>query len=80
MLLYNFVKCVYFIDRYWFQTPEGWTVNGHFRSLAYMRPLAIWAMQHALNMRNASNDGMIITPMYKENIDDSSCAIVTKAT
>ena len=79
MLLYNFVKCVYLIDRYWFQTPEGWTVNGHFRSLAYMRPLAIWAMQHALNMRNASNDGMIITPMYKENIDDS-CAIVTKAT
>ncbi|KAF9605135.1 hypothetical protein IFM89_014126 [Coptis chinensis] len=33
---------------YWFQTPEGWTVDGHYRSLIYMRPLAIWAMQWAL--------------------------------
>eukprot|EP00249_Psilotum_nudum_P025025 c29353_g1_i1 orf=734-3784(+) len=33
---------------YWFQTPEAWTVEGHFRSLTYMRPLAIWAMQWAL--------------------------------
>jgi hypothetical protein len=30
---------------YWFQTPEAWTVDGRFRSLTYMRPLAIWAMQ-----------------------------------
>lgn len=33
---------------YWFQTPEAWTIDGYFRSLAYMRPLAIWAMQWAL--------------------------------
>ncbi|CAM6012230.1 unnamed protein product [Sphagnum balticum] len=33
---------------YWFQTPEAWTTDGHYRSLAYMRPLAIWAMQWAL--------------------------------
>ncbi|KAG0621376.1 hypothetical protein M758_3G014900 [Ceratodon purpureus] len=33
---------------YWFQTPEAWTTDGYFRSLAYMRPLAIWAMQWAL--------------------------------
>ncbi|GAQ85127.1 hypothetical protein KFL_002200120 [Klebsormidium nitens] len=33
---------------YWFQTPEAWTVDGRFRSLTYMRPLAIWAMQFAL--------------------------------
>ncbi|XP_051118072.1 uncharacterized protein LOC127242544 isoform X2 [Andrographis paniculata] len=33
---------------YSFQTPEGWTTNGNFRSLIYMRPLAIWAMQRAL--------------------------------
>uniref|UniRef100_A0A0D3HEN1 Non-lysosomal glucosylceramidase n=1 Tax=Oryza barthii TaxID=65489 RepID=A0A0D3HEN1_9ORYZ len=32
---------------YWFQTPEGWTIDGHYRSLIYMRPLAIWAMQWA---------------------------------
>ncbi|KAG8091936.1 hypothetical protein GUJ93_ZPchr0012g18845 [Zizania palustris] len=34
---------------YWFQTPEGWTIDGHYRSLIYMRPLAIWAMQWALS-------------------------------
>ena len=34
---------------YWFQTPEAWTVDGHYRSLIYMRPLAIWAMQWALS-------------------------------
>ncbi|KAL8486818.1 hypothetical protein ACS0TY_023492 [Phlomoides rotata] len=34
---------------YAFQTPEGWTIGGHFRSLIYMRPLAIWAMQFALS-------------------------------
>lgn len=34
---------------YWFQTPEGWTTDGHYRSLVYMRPLAIWAMQWALS-------------------------------
>ncbi|XP_074583993.1 uncharacterized protein LOC141840012 [Curcuma longa] len=34
---------------YWFQTPEGWTTDGHYRSLMYMRPLAIWAMQWALS-------------------------------
>ncbi|KAL5702713.1 glucosylceramidase [Ranunculus cassubicifolius] len=35
---------------YWFQTPEGWTVDGHYRSLIYMRPLAIWAMQWSLSL------------------------------
>ncbi|TYI06232.1 hypothetical protein ES332_A10G144000v1 [Gossypium tomentosum] len=34
---------------YWFQTPEGWTTDGHYRSLIYMRPLAIWCMQWALS-------------------------------
>ncbi|WOH16217.1 hypothetical protein DCAR_0935766 [Daucus carota subsp. sativus] len=33
---------------YAFQTPEAWTMDGHFRSLVYMRPLAIWGMQRAL--------------------------------
>ncbi len=40
---------VYFVNRYAFQTPEAWTIDGYYRSLAYMRPLAIWAMQWALN-------------------------------
>lgn len=34
---------------YSFQTPEAWTPNGQYRSLQYMRPLAIWAMQWALS-------------------------------
>ncbi len=32
---------------YWFQTPEAWKVDGNYRAIAYMRPLAIWAMQFA---------------------------------
>ncbi|KAI3417434.1 Non-lysosomal glucosylceramidase (NLGase) [Psidium guajava] len=32
-----------------FQTPEAWNENDEFRSLCYMRPLAIWAMQWALS-------------------------------
>ncbi|KAF1860531.1 hypothetical protein Lal_00021574 [Lupinus albus] len=38
---------------YWFQTPEGWTMDGHYRSLIYMRPLSIWGMQYALTMPKA---------------------------
>ena len=34
-----------------FQTPEAFVANGNFRSLAYMRPLSIWAMQWALENR-----------------------------
>ncbi|CAK7357173.1 unnamed protein product [Dovyalis caffra] len=33
---------------YSFQTPEGWNTIDQYRSLCYMRPLAIWAMQWAL--------------------------------
>lgn len=31
-----------------FQTPEAYTLYHGYRSLAYMRPLAIWAIQWAL--------------------------------
>ena len=41
------------MSRYWFQTPEAWTMDGHFRSLIYMRPLAIWGMQWALSKPRA---------------------------
>ncbi|OVA14548.1 Glucosylceramidase [Macleaya cordata] len=34
---------------YSFQTPEAWDTDDRYRSLAYMRPLAIWAMQWALS-------------------------------
>jgi non-lysosomal glucosylceramidase len=36
---------------YWFQTPEAWDRKGNYRSIAYMRPLAIWAMQWAWEQR-----------------------------
>jgi non-lysosomal glucosylceramidase len=32
---------------YWFQTPEAWKGDGNYRALAYMRPLAVWAMEWA---------------------------------
>ncbi|TKY51803.1 Non-lysosomal glucosylceramidase [Spatholobus suberectus] len=38
---------------YSFQTPEAWTMDGHYRSLMYMRPLAIWGMQYAINQPKA---------------------------
>ncbi|KEH42645.1 putative glucosylceramidase [Medicago truncatula] len=38
---------------YWFQTPEAFTIDGHYRSLIYMRPLSIWGMQYALTMPKA---------------------------
>ncbi|PUZ44201.1 hypothetical protein GQ55_8G070400 [Panicum hallii var. hallii] len=34
---------------YSFQTPEAWNNDGEYRSLCYMRPLAIWAIQWALS-------------------------------
>ncbi|KAI3906168.1 hypothetical protein MKW92_044377 [Papaver armeniacum] len=37
---------------YSFQTPEAWGSNNKYRSLGYMRPLAIWAMQWALSPPN----------------------------
>jgi len=34
---------------YWFRTPEAWTRSGDFRATMYMRPLAVWAIEHALS-------------------------------
>lgn len=42
------LTCAHSVDSYSFQTPEGWTTEEQYRSLCYMRPLAIWAMQWAL--------------------------------
>lgn len=51
---------------YWFQTPEAWTASGQFRSLAYMRPLAIWAMQWALYPPKRILDAPIVQSMDRE--------------
>lgn len=40
---------------YAFQTPEAWNIDGQYRSMAYMRPLAIWAMQWALSQAKTRN-------------------------
>lgn len=37
-----------YVNSYSFQTPEAWNTYDEYRSLGYMRPLAIWAMQWAL--------------------------------
>jgi non-lysosomal glucosylceramidase len=34
-----------------FRTPEAWDADGNFRASLYMRPLAIWAIEHALRTR-----------------------------
>jgi non-lysosomal glucosylceramidase len=35
----------------WFRTPEAWMKDGRFRASYYMRPQAIWAIEHALRTR-----------------------------
>ncbi|EGT54989.1 hypothetical protein CAEBREN_31176 [Caenorhabditis brenneri] len=35
-----------------YQTPEAITSDGMYRALGYMRPLSIWAIQHALDRRH----------------------------
>eukprot|EP01134_Creolimax_fragrantissima_P001563 CFRG1563T1 len=39
-----------------FQTPEGYFADGSYRSLCYMRPLSIWSMQHAWEMRKVAEN------------------------
>jgi non-lysosomal glucosylceramidase len=51
------VRTTYEHKGYWFQTPEAWDRKGNYRSIAYMRPLAIWAMQWAWQQRTSRADG-----------------------
>jgi len=32
----------------WFRTPEAYDVDGNYRASLYMRPLTIWAIEHAI--------------------------------
>ncbi|EDO27312.1 predicted protein, partial [Nematostella vectensis] len=45
-----------------FQTPEAIVANGNYRSLAYMRPLSIWAMQWALEKRKNKRESSTKDP------------------
>ncbi|XP_028773528.1 non-lysosomal glucosylceramidase [Neltuma alba] len=57
---------------YWFQTPEGWTIDGHYRSLIYMRPLAIWGMQYALTLPKAILEAPRVNVMDRIHIPPAS--------
>jgi len=46
---YGIYKGTYETYGYWFQTPEAWDTRGRFRALAYMRPLAVWSLQWAID-------------------------------
>jgi non-lysosomal glucosylceramidase len=35
----------------WFRTPEAYLEDGRYRAAMYLRPLAIWAIEHALRGR-----------------------------
>jgi non-lysosomal glucosylceramidase len=41
----------------WFRTPEAYDERGNFRASMYLRPLAIWAIEEALQRRRAANPG-----------------------
>jgi non-lysosomal glucosylceramidase len=41
----------------WFRTPEAYDHNGDFRASLYLRPLAIWAIEEALERRRGSSVG-----------------------
>ena len=48
----------------WFRTPEAYDEDGDFRASLYLRPLAIWAIEEALE-RRARARGMVdevVTP------------------
>ncbi|GFP98321.1 non-lysosomal glucosylceramidase [Phtheirospermum japonicum] len=53
---------------YSFQTPEGWTTDGHFRSLIYMRPLSIWGMQWALSANRTMLEAPNINTMNRTHV------------
>jgi non-lysosomal glucosylceramidase len=38
----------------WFRTPEAYLQNGDYRAAMYLRPLAIWAIEHALHQKTAN--------------------------
>jgi non-lysosomal glucosylceramidase len=48
---YGVYKHTYETGGLWFRTPEAWDADGNFRASMYMRPLAIWAMETALERR-----------------------------
>ncbi|KAH6834582.1 Beta-glucosidase [Perilla frutescens var. hirtella] len=59
---------------YAFQTPEGWTTDGKFRSLIYMRPLSIWAMQWALSTSKTVMEAPVIMAMDRAHVPSETAS------
>ncbi|XP_062192980.1 uncharacterized protein LOC133896401 isoform X2 [Phragmites australis] len=57
---------------YAFQTPESWTADGGYRSLHYMRPLGIWAMQWALSPPELYKDLSVESPSAEDSPADAA--------
>jgi non-lysosomal glucosylceramidase len=45
----------------WFRTPEAYDIDGGYRASLYLRPLAIWAIEHAIAGRGV--DAARVEPM-----------------
>ncbi|CAN1855262.1 Non-lysosomal glucosylceramidase [Linum perenne] len=62
---------------YSFQVPEGWNTDEKYRSLCYMRPLAIWSMQWALTREKILKQGGIVLhdhPFFEhEDVAEENC-------
>ncbi|XP_043704315.1 non-lysosomal glucosylceramidase-like [Telopea speciosissima] len=67
---------------YSFQTPEGWNTYDQYRSMAYMRPLAVWAMQWALSppklYKEAKRPEVEEVPLFMHNAGFSKVAGLLK--
>ncbi|KAL9813795.1 putative glucosylceramidase [Arabidopsis thaliana] len=57
---------------YSFQTPESWNTVDEYRSLTYMRPLAIWAMQWALTKTSQKQEQLGLEPEQEAELEPSS--------
>ncbi|CAL9242910.1 unnamed protein product [Arabidopsis halleri] len=57
---------------YSFQTPEAWNTNDEYRSLTYMRPLAIWAMQWALTKTSQKQQQLGLEPEQEPELETNS--------
>lgn len=64
--------------RYSFQTPEAWNNDDEYRSLCYMRPLAIWAMQWALSKPKLHNTPQADIPQDSFPKNQFAYARITK--
>ena len=55
-----------------FRTPEAWDSLGNFRATMYLRPGAVWALEHALAMKHKRE-------MKQERVDSSRAAAAEAA-